>query len=251
MPTSLPSQEVYDLFRRHPPGSGRRPLRPVHELKTTEDTGRAWSTDTTRPSGAGRNLVDADKADGLHRCKARALRQAGLREPAAPRRVKRCWPAVCDLVACHGASVTAPRRRPPVRTGAGRAGHGKLGARRCSPAKPSAPRRDADDEASGSRPGRSHRGSLGHWLSIAAAVSERYQIIAQHLISCDSASPARSEQALRGLPAGPDAPPTVQHVVRSFGAYCRCAWCMGFNCSICMDVRQDSSSLGSVIFADL
>ena len=76
------------------------------------------------------------------------------------------------------------------------------------------------DEASGVGLVEAARGSLGHWLSIRRGRIERYQIIAPttwNFSPRDSAGqPGPLEQALRGLPAGPDAPPTVQHVVRSF-----------------------------------
>jgi hydrogenase large subunit len=64
------------------------------------------------------------------------------------------------------------------------------------------------------------RGSLGHWLSVRRGRIERYQIIAPTTWNFSprdaGGSPGPLEQALVGLPAGAGAPPTVQHVVRSF-----------------------------------
>jgi hydrogenase large subunit len=76
------------------------------------------------------------------------------------------------------------------------------------------------DDASGSGLVEAARGSLGHWLSIRRGRIERYQIIAPttwNFSPRDAANqPGPLEQALVGLPAGDGAPPTVQHVVRSF-----------------------------------
>ena len=64
------------------------------------------------------------------------------------------------------------------------------------------------------------RGSLGHWLSVRRGRIERYQIIAPTTWNFSPRDregvPGPLETALIGLPAGDGAPPTIQHVVRSF-----------------------------------
>ena len=64
------------------------------------------------------------------------------------------------------------------------------------------------------------RGSLGHWLSVRRGRIERYQIIAPTTWNFSprdgEGRPGPLERALIGLLAGEGAPPTVQHVVRSF-----------------------------------
>jgi hydrogenase large subunit len=64
------------------------------------------------------------------------------------------------------------------------------------------------------------RGSLGHWVSVNRGRIERYQIIAPTTWNFSprdaDGRPGPLEQALVGLPAGAGAPPTIQHVVRSF-----------------------------------
>ena len=76
------------------------------------------------------------------------------------------------------------------------------------------------DEGSGVGLVEAARGSLGHWLSIKRGRIERYQIIAPTTWNFSPRDRTNREgpleQALIGLPAGEGAPPTVQHVVRSF-----------------------------------
>ena len=60
------------------------------------------------------------------------------------------------------------------------------------------------------------RGSLGHWVSVKRGHIERYQIIAPTTWNFSprdaDGQPGPLERALVGLPAGEGAPPTIQHL---------------------------------------
>jgi hydrogenase large subunit len=185
-----------------------------------EDTSRAWlATAQPRHPALGETIVDADKPDAYTWCKAPRYAGQSFEVGALARQVIAGHPLALDLVRRDGASVMArvvarllelalvlPAMEAWVQA--------------LQPGEPFCAHGEMPDEATGAGLVEAARGSLGHWLSIRRGRIERYQIIAP---TTWNFSPRDSEgqsgpleQALVGLPAGEGAPPTVQHVVRSF-----------------------------------
>lgn len=185
-----------------------------------EDTTRAWLINgQPRHPAQGETIVDADKDGAYTWCKAPRYTGQPYEVGALARQVIAGHPLLLDLVRRDGGSVMArvvarllelalvlPAMEGWVHAlqpGEAFCAHGAM-----------------SDEASGTGLVEAARGSLGHWLSIKRGRIERYQIIAPTTWNFSprdgNEQPGPLEQALVGLPAGDDAPPTVQHVVRSF-----------------------------------
>jgi len=185
-----------------------------------EDTESAWllAGPPLHPA-AGETIVAADKPDAYTWSKAPRYAGQPLEVGALARQMLAGHPLLRDLVQQDGASVMArvvarllelaivvPAMEGWVQAlqpGEAFCAQGKL-----------------PDEGSGVGLVEAARGSLGHWLSIRRGRIERYQIIAPTTWNFSprdaGGQPGPLEQALLGLPAGQGAPPTVQHVVRSF-----------------------------------
>ncbi|PKO88535.1 MAG: HupV protein [Betaproteobacteria bacterium HGW-Betaproteobacteria-10] len=215
------SYGAYGLFAQGlwQPNAGAAVNR-LNVAKITEDTCHAWLAESApRPPAQGETIVDANKAGAYTWCKAPRYGGQVVETGALARQVVAGNPLARDLVERYGASVTArvvarmielasvvPAMENWVRAIV-------PGDPFCSPAKmPESGESVGLVEAA--------RGSLGHWLSIKHGRIERYQIIAPttwNFSPRDSTGqPGPLEQALVGLPAGEGAPPTIQHVVRSF-----------------------------------
>jgi len=212
------SYGAYDLF---PAGTWQAgegaELAPV---AIAEDTTRSWlATGQARHPTQGETIVDANKPDAYTWCKAPRYAGQAYEVGALARQVVAGHPLALDLVRRDGASVMArvvarmlelalvlPAMESWVQA--------------LQPGEPFCAHGDMPDDATGTGLVEAARGSLGHWLSIRRGRIDRYQIIAPttwNFSPRDSESqPGPLEQALVGLPAGAGAPPTVQHVVRSF-----------------------------------
>jgi len=188
--------------------------------KITEDTRHAWLADSDPlPPAAGQTVVEADKAGAYTWCKAPRYAGQVVETGALARQVVTGHALLRDLVLRHGGSVTARVTARMIELATvlpameGWVRQIILGDPFCIPAPP-------PEEGQGVGLVEAARGSLGHWLAIRRGRIERYQIIAPttwNFSPRDSAGQAGPlEQALIGLPAGEGAPPTVQHVVRSF-----------------------------------
>jgi len=185
-----------------------------------EDATRSWlASGKARHPAQGETIVDADKPNAYTWCKAPRYAGHPYEVGALARQVIAGHPLALDMVERDGASVMArvvarllelalvlPAMEGWVQAlllGEPYCAHGEM-----------------PDEAAGTGLVEAARGSLGHWLSIKRGRIERYQIIAPttwNFSPRDSnALPGPLEQGLVGLPAGDGAPPTVQHVVRSF-----------------------------------
>jgi uptake hydrogenase large subunit len=185
-----------------------------------EDTTRSWlASGKARHPAQGETIVDANKPDAYTWCKAPRYAGQPYEVGALARQVIAGHPLAIDMVERDGASVMARVVARllelalvlPVMEGWVQA---------LLPGEPYCAHGEMPDEAAGTGLVEAARGSLGHWLSIKRGRIERYQIIAPttwNFSPRDSnALPGPLEQALVGLPAGDGAPPTVQHVVRSF-----------------------------------
>ncbi len=213
------SYGAYDRF-----ASGiRQPNAAVHALETakiTEDAHSAWLVDSAPlPPAQGETLVAADKTDAYTWCKAPRYAGEVVEVGALARLVVAGHPLLLDMIQRHGGSVMAriAARMVEVATVVPLMESWlrdlRLGEPFCLPvALPDSGEAVGLVEAA--------RGSLGHWISVKKSRIERYQIIAPTTWNFSprdrSAVPGPLELALCGLPAGDVAPPTVQHVVRSF-----------------------------------
>jgi hydrogenase large subunit len=202
--------------RRHLAGRRNDPFDP---LAITEDTGRAWLADAPpRHPAQGETIVDADKAEAYTWCKAPRYAGQAFEVGALARQVIAGHPLSCDMVTRSGGSVMARvvarllelALVVPAMEGWVQA---------LQPGEAFCASGEMPDEASGVGLVEAARGSLGHWLSIRRGRIERYQIIAPTTWNFSPAtapaSPARSNRRYAAC-RPPDAPPTVQHVVRSF-----------------------------------
>ena len=185
-----------------------------------EDTSSAWlATGLPRHPAQGETVVDAGKPAAYTWCKAPRYAGQAYEVGALARQVIAGHPLLLDLVQRDGASVMArvvarllelalvlPAMESWVQA--------------LQPGEVFCAHGDMPDDATGTGLVEAARGSLGHWLSIKRGHLERYQIIAPttwNFSPRDSnALPGPLEQALVGIAAGEGAPPTVQHVVRSF-----------------------------------
>lgn len=185
-----------------------------------EDTAHAWLLDgLPRHPVEGETIVAADKADAYTWCKAPRYAGQPAEVGALARQLVAGHPLLLDMLAHDGGSAVArvvarllelalvvPAMEAwvqAIRPGDAFCAQGAV-----------------PDEALGVGLVEAARGSLGHWLSIRRGRIERYQIIAPTTWNFSPRDltniPGPLEQALVGLPAGEGAPPTVQHVVRSF-----------------------------------
>ncbi|MGE5493432.1 MAG: nickel-dependent hydrogenase large subunit [Actinomycetota bacterium] len=213
------SYGAYDAFARGlwQPGQVVDGLDPT---QVTEDSRFAWLADNgpLAPS-AGRTVVDADKADAYTWCKAPRYGGQVVEVGALARQVVDGQGLARDYVARHGGSVTArmvarmlevvrvlPRMEEWIKA--------------IVPGEPFCAEATLPDEAQGVGLVEAARGSLGHWFSVKRGRIERYQIVAPTTWNFSprdgEGQPGALELALVGIPAGEGAPPTVQHVVRSF-----------------------------------
>src|SRR5574343_1354009 len=212
------SYGAYDLFAAGTWQAGQNSA--SDPVAVDEDTTSAWlASSPPRHPLQGETVVDAGKPEAYTWCKAPRYAGQPYEVGALARQVVAGHPLLLDLVRQDGGSVMArvvarllelalilPEMERWVQA--------------LQPGGPFCIHGEMPDEATGSGLVEAARGSLGHWLSIKRGRIERYQIIAPttwNFSPRDSnAQPGPLEQALVGLPACPDAPPTVQHVVRSF-----------------------------------
>lgn len=193
---------------------------PLETAKISEDTRSAWLFDGPPLAPAqGETRVDPDKVDAYTWCKAPRYAGKVAETGALARQLMASQPLVRDFVAQYGGSVTArivARMIEVVRVVPAM----ENWVRALAPGEPFC--LPAELPESGQAVGliEAARGGLGHWLSVKRGRIERYQIIAPTTWNFSprdhQAQPGPLEQALVGLPAGEGAPPTVQHVVRSF-----------------------------------
>jgi len=185
-----------------------------------EDTTSAWlAASHPRHPAQGETIVDANKADAYTWCKAPRYAGQPYEVGALARQVIAGHPLALDLVQRDGASVMARVVARLLELALVLpAMEGWVHALQVG--EPFCAHADIPEEASGTGLVEAARGSLGHWLSIKRGRIERYQIIAPTTWNFSprdaKALPGPLEQALVGQPAGEGAPPTVQHVVRSF-----------------------------------
>ncbi|HZX33486.1 MAG TPA: nickel-dependent hydrogenase large subunit [Rhodocyclaceae bacterium] len=198
----------------------RQAVAGLDPAQVTEDSRFSWLADTgpLAPS-AGRTVVDADKADGYTWCKAPRYGGQVVEVGALARQVVDGQGLARDYVARHGGSVTArmvARMLEIVRVLPWMENWIKA----IVPGEPFCAEAVLPDEAQGVGLVEAARGSLGHWLSVKRGRIERYQIVAPTTWNFSprdgEGQPGALELALVGMPAGECAPPTVQHVVRSF-----------------------------------
>jgi len=211
------SYGAYDLF---PAGRWQGELLGLDAAGIVEDTEHAWLLDgLPRHPADGETIVAADKPAAYTWCKAPRLAEQPHEVGALARQVIAGRPLLLDMVQTDGGSVMArvvarllelalvvPAMEAWVQA--------------LRPGEPFCAEGVLPDEGSGVGLVEAARGSLGHWLSIRRGHIERYQIIAPTTWNFSprdrNGLPGPLEQALVGLLAGEGAPPTVQHVVRSF-----------------------------------
>lgn len=213
------SAGAYELF----PAGVWQPGLAVNRLETekiTEDVSHAWlQGDAPRPPARGETLVDAERKDAYTWCKAPRYGGEVAETGALARQLVAGQPLLHSLVAGPGGNVTArvvarlievARVLPAMEDWL----------RAIQPGEPFCLPAPLPDNGEAAGLVEAARGTLGHWLSIKRGRIERYQIIAPTTWNFSprdtTGTPGPLEQALVGLPAGDDAPPTVQHVVRSF-----------------------------------
>ena len=213
------SYGAYDLFAAGTwqPGAPPQVLDPA---AIREDTRHAWLADgEPRHPSVGQTVVVADKAEAYTWCKAPRYGGAVMEVGALARQVVAGQPLLRDLVERHGGSVTARVAARMVEL-ARVVPAMEQWVKALLPGDPFCAHGPLPDEGQGAGLVEAARGSLGHWLSVKRGRIERYQIIAPttwNFAPRDSdGRPGALEQALVGLPAGEGAPPTLQHVVRSF-----------------------------------
>lgn len=188
-----------------------------------EDVTSTWlAGDAALAPEEGRTQPQPDKAHAYSWCKAPRLSGQVVETGALARQMISGHPLARDLVAAHGASVTARVVArmlelalviPAMESWLQRI---QPGAPFCLPA-------NELTDARGVGLIEAARGSLGHWMDVRKGKLYNYQIIAPttwNFSPRDAAGvPGALEQALVGLEAeegGNAAPLVVQHVVRSF-----------------------------------
>jgi hydrogenase large subunit len=186
----------------------------------SEDTRHAWLVDgPPRPPADGETYVAADKPGAYTWCKAPRYDGQIIETGALARQVVAGHALARDLVLQHGASVTARVVARMIEL-ASVVPAMERWARAIVPGEAFCHAAALPDAGHGTGLVEAARGSLGHWLSVDRGRIERYQIVAPttwNFSPRDAAGrPGPLEQALVGLPAGAGAPPTIQHVVRSF-----------------------------------
>ncbi len=193
---------------------------PLDPGAISEDTRHAWlAAGKPRHPAVGETVVDADNPDGYTWCKAPRYDGTVAEVGALARQAVAGHPLARDMIERHGASVSArvvARLLELASVLPAMEGWVKA----MVPGEAFCAHASLPDECQGAGLVEAARGSLGHWLSVRRGRIDRYQIIAPttwNFSPRDAADrPGPLEQALVGLPAGPNAPPTVQHVVRSF-----------------------------------
>ena len=204
-------------------------LSTLNVSQISEDTHSAWLLDGhPRPPAEGETVVNPDKPAAYTWCK--APRYAGLvaETGALARQIVAGQPLLRDLLARFGASVTARivARMVEVATILPEM---ENWARALQPGEAFCLPAELPEQGSAFGLVEAARGSLGHWLSVRRGRIERYQIIAPTTWNFsprdNQNQPGPLEQALVGLDASPAAPPTVQHVVRSFDPCMVCTVC--------------------------
>lgn len=188
--------------------------------KISEDGRHAWLVDgPARHPAEGETYVDADKAGAYTWCKAPRYGGRIVETGALARQVVAGQPLARDLVARHGASVTARVAARMIEL-ASVVPAMERWLRAIVPGEPFCHAAALPESGQGAGLVEAARGSLGHWLSIDRGRIERYQIIAPTTWNFSprdaDGRPGPLEQALVGLPVGEGAPPTIEHVVRSF-----------------------------------
>lgn len=188
--------------------------------KISEDTRHAWLVDgPARHPAEGETYVAVDKAGAYTWCKAPRHDGQTLETGALARQVVAGQVLARDLVVRHGASVTARIVARMIEL-ASVVPAMECWLRAIVPGEAFCHSAALPDSGRGVGLVEAARGSLGHWLSVDRGRIERYQIVAPttwNFSPRDAAGrPGPLEQALVGLPAGAGAPPTIQHVVRSF-----------------------------------
>jgi len=192
----------------------------MHALKITEDTRHAWLADSPpRPPAVGETVVDAEKAGAYTWCKAPRYAGQVVETGALARQVVAGNRLARDLVESHGASVTARVTARMIELATVLPAM-ESWVRAIVPGEPFCLSATLPDVGQGIGLVEAARGRPGHWFSLKRGPLERYPLIPH--TPRDLPPPATQnqpgplEQALVGLPAGNGAPPTVQHVVRSF-----------------------------------
>ena len=188
--------------------------------KIAEDTRHAWLVEgPARQPAEGETYVDADKAGAYTWCKAPRYGGRILETGALARQVVAGQPLARDLVARHGASVTARIVARMIELASVLPAMERW-VRDIVPGEAFCQAAALPESGQGVGLVEAARGSLGHWVSLKRGHIERYQIIAPTTWNFSprdaDGQPGPLERALVGLPAGEGSPPTIQHVVRSF-----------------------------------
>ena len=188
--------------------------------KITEDSRHAWLLEgPPQPPAVGETYVDADKAGAYTWCKAPRYGGRILETGALARQVVAGQPLARDLVARHGASVTARIVARMIELASVLPAMERW-VRDIVPGEAFCQAAALPESGQGVGLVEAARGSLGHWVSVKRGHIERYQIIAPTTWNFSprdaDGQPGPLERALVGLPAGEGSPPTIQHVVRSF-----------------------------------
>lgn len=195
-------------------------LLPLDLAQISEDTHSAWLLDSApRAPSEGETVVNVDKPAAYTWCKAPRYGGQVAETGALARQIVAGQPLLHDMLARFGGSVTARivARMVEVATVLPQM---ENWARALTPGETFCLQGELPDHGSAVGLTEAARGSLGHWLSVRRGRIERYQIVAPTTWNFSPRDarqqPGPLEQALVGLNAHPDAPPTVQHVVRSF-----------------------------------
>ncbi|HEY6896938.1 MAG TPA: nickel-dependent hydrogenase large subunit [Rhodocyclaceae bacterium] len=198
----------------------RRPLNPAD---IREDLQSAWYAEAEAPQSPqdGATIPLADKPGAYSWCKAPRLAGQVMETGALARQVVDGHPLARDLVARGGGNVKSRvvarllelARVLPLM---------EQWAEALEPGEPYCVYGEMPEEAEVSGLVEAARGSLGHWLTVRRGRIHNYQIIAPTTWNFSprdrEGQPGALEQALVGVPVaeGDDAPPLVQHIVRSF-----------------------------------
>lgn len=188
-----------------------------------EDVASSWMAgDRALAPDEGRTVPQPDKEDAYSWCKAPRLSGQVVETGALARQMVAGHPLVRDLVARHGASVTARVVARMLELALVLPGM-ESWLRQIQPGAPFCLPAGELEEARGVGLIEAARGGLGHWLDVRKGKIHNYQIIAPTTWNFsprdEAGEPGALEQALVGLEAeeGSDsAPLAVQHVVRSF-----------------------------------
>lgn len=187
----------------------------------SEDLSHAWMAGETRHPAQGLTQPLDGKDGGYTWCKAPRLAGLPMETGALARQVVAGHPLARDLVSGDGGCGGSVRGRVVARLLeiALILPQMEQWVRQIAPGEPFFTQGGMPDEASGAGLVEAARGSLGHWLSVAAGRIANYQIISPTTWNFSprdaDGTPGPLEQALVGTPAGMGNV-AVQHVVRSF-----------------------------------